>query len=153
MPTPDNQPAPNLVVPVMRGFRCEVSTPFFGTASAPPQGIGCGWVNSPGHGPQFFINLHAEGGFAMSARLDYARYQRFAENFAAIGKQAMLAGNLDEQTPNDPLAALGVAHEVMSRVREALRERKMHTSANDLDAAISTVAKALMIETKDETNG
>lgn len=154
MPTPDTEPATGMALPVMRGFPCPVSTPFMGAEAGPPQGIGCGWSNVAGIGPQFFITVHAEGGFAMIAQLDYARYRRFAENFAAIGQQAMLAGKLDEQAPNDPLHALGLAHKALSDMIDQ-RERECRPGGSDgvrLEhrRALKAAAQALFLEPKDE---
>lgn len=146
MPTPDDQPATSMALPLIRGFPCPVQTPFFGAGSGPPQGIGCGWQNMGGKGPQFYIVMHAEGGFAMAAQMDYARWRRFAENWASIGKQAMLTGDLDGQGPNDPLEALQAAHEAMRRARHSFHERKMNSNAAALDEPITLAAKALMIE-------
>lgn len=146
MPTPDLDPAGGMALPVMRGFPCPVTTPFMGAGAGPPQGIGCGWANVAGLGPQFFITTHAEGGFAMIAQLDYARWRRFAENWASIGRQAMLSGNLAEAAANDPLEALKLSHAALCRARQAFRERKMVGNANALDEAIKAAAEALMIE-------
>lgn len=89
MPTADNEPATGMALPVMRGFPCPVSTPFMGADAGPDQGIGCGWSNVAGE-PVFFITMHAEGGFAMMAELDASAFTRFAENYAAMGRQALL---------------------------------------------------------------
>jgi hypothetical protein len=157
MPKADDQPATGMAMPVMRGFACPVETPFMGAGTGPEEGIGCGWANVAEQGPQFFITMHAKGGFAMSAKLDYARYRRFAENYAAMGRQAMLTGRLDEQGPNDPLHALGVAHKALS---EMIQQRENETRPGGSSGvrlehrrALKTVAEALFLptETKDET--
>ncbi len=148
MPTPDNQPATGMAIPVLRGFPCPVTTPFFGAEAGPKEGVGCGWANVGGIGPQFFIVVHAEGGFAMSAQLDYSRWRRFAENWASIGQQAMLTGKLDETTADDPLVALGEAYDAMVVAQAAFRGRKMHGQAEKLVAPLALAAKALMIEVK-----
>lgn len=157
-----NEPG-GFALPMMRGFACPVTTPMMGANAGPKQGIGCGWQNVNGMGPQFFITVHAEGGFAMVACLDYARYRRFAENFASIGKQAMLTGDLDQVAPGDPLEALEVAHKAMGRARDvfltyaenhdakktadaSVKADRNRRRAAELDEALSVVAKALMLE-------
>jgi len=98
---------------MMRGFPCPVVQPVAQGGSKPVAGLGVGWQNVPGQGPQFFVTVTGEG-TSLSARLDYARYTRLAENLASIGQQAMLTGNLDEAAPNDPLAALEVARRALA---------------------------------------
>lgn len=165
--TPD--PKAGIALPMMRGFACPVVAPFMGGDDGPQEGIGVGWSNVIGQGVKFFVSVHAEGGFALIAQLDYARYKRFAENFAAIGKQALVTGNLDEVADNDPLHALGVAYEALNEARQQFNFYEDSHRAKKLDdpkaqeatlvkadvnrdyaakmkAALDVVAKALMID-------
>lgn len=171
-------PTAGIALPLMRGFPCPVATPFM-DQGGPEEGIGCGWSSVAGHGLKFFVTIHAKGGFAMVAQLDYARYRRFAENYAGIGKQALLTGDLETRSENDPLAALAVAHEALEPFAREFEDAgaghlpddtPWNVANTDIEpgkgfdmiptvsdfrrahAAFATVAKALMIEPKDETD-
>lgn len=144
-------PKAGIALPLMRGFACPVVTPFM-DQGGPSEGIGCGWSNVAGQGVKFFVTIHAEGGFAMIAQLDVARYMRFAENYAAIGKQALVTGHLDEVAPNDPLKALAVAHEALTKAAdielhlEGHDQRRFHSDFLAINEARDLAAKALMLD-------
>lgn len=141
-------PSAGIALPLMRGFPCPTAAPFMGGQEGPQSGVGVGWSNVVGHGPVFFVTIHAEGGFALAAQMDYARYKRFAENWASIGKQAMLNGDLADVSDSDPLAALAVAHEAMGAAAYDLDPNA--PSCAELRDAIRIVAKALMLEPQED---
>lgn len=166
-------PQAGIALPMMRGFPCPVVAPFMGGDDGPQEGMGVGWSNVAGQGVRFFVSVHAEGGFALIAQLDYARYKRLAENLAAAGKQALLTGNIDEQGDNDPLAALAEAYDALKAARDKfsfyekshlakrptnakgfevarVKAKTNRAMADRMDATIRTVAKALMIDDTEE---
>lgn len=143
-------PTAGVALPMMRGFACPVAAPFM-DQGGPPEGIGVGWSNVLGHGVKFFVTVHAEGGFALVAQLDYARYERLCRNLASIGQQAMLTGDLETKAEGDVLGALGVTYEALVRVRD---EAATDAPAmwDQVEDAITTAAKALMIEPKEQAH-
>lgn len=163
LPGIPSEPDPNagIALPLMRGFSCPVVAPFMGGQDGPPEGVGFGWSNVVGKGVVFFVTVHAEGGFALSAQLNYAHYQRAAQLFAGIGQQALLNGHLDDVGEDDPLAALAVAHEALGCAASCLGQAAAGSAtqsdievwAEDARDAQAKIAKALRLEPKDEING
>lgn len=137
-----------VALPMMRGFSCPVAAPFLGGQDGPPEGIGTGWSNVAGKGIRFFVSVHAEGGFALVAHLDYAHYVRLCQNLASVGQQAMLTGDLETRAEDDPLAALAVAHEALEHAEaKFLFYEQSHRAKGTADAdAKAEVNKAMAAE-------
>lgn len=147
---PEEQPRGAFVMPLMRGFKCEVGSPMVTGAktSKPPSGIGVGSSNVIGKGPVFFISVHGADDDTLVAQLDYARYRRFCELVAAAGRSMMLAGFDPPPGSGDAFGACEAAHPALAVALLAYGERRVMTKEeaqlcadafNATDAALGVV--------------
>jgi len=147
---PGDEPGGAFVMPMMRGFGCDVASPMVTGAKGnkPPSGIGVGASNVIGKGPVFFVSIHGAEDDTLVAQLDYARYRRLCELIAAAGKGMLLTGFDPPPGAGDAFGACEAAHPALAAALLAYGENRVMTkdeaqacadAFNATDAALGVV--------------
>lgn len=126
---PGAEPEGAFVMPMMRGFACNVASPMATGApgNKPPQGIGIGASNVIGKGPMFFVSIHGAEDDTLVAQLDYARYRRLCELIAGAGKGMLLTGFDPPPGAGDAFGGCEAAHPALAAALLAYGEGRVMT--------------------------
>jgi hypothetical protein len=152
---PGEEPAAAFVMPMMRGFGCDVASPMINGAKGnkPPSGLGVGASNVPGKGTMFFVSIHGDDDDTLVAQLDYARYRRLCELMAALGKQQLLVGFEPEPGAGDAFGACEAAHPAIASALLAYGEGRVMTQDEAQACADAFNALAAALGVVEDDNG